>query len=246
MRTHKRTLSSFAVAIVSLVVVACGGSDTSDFMGSTGTAGSGGADGTGGVQGGADSGSVTGSAGYLLKRRSPWYRRYQRSRSFWRCRNVSDRAAHLGLPVGRERRSPTQAFAPTRPFARAWSAQHFPACSPQLRATPPTSATAPSRSTSSTVAARALPTASTMARARRSARRKRRVPRRTRRRRPAPMRPSRPIAERQRASRPTSSCVAFQRLGGRPASARHSSARTTPVGPRPALLVAVANSVGRP
>ena len=81
---------------------------------------------------------------------------------------------------------------------RHGGARHLPACSLQLRAMLPTSATASSRSTSSTAAARAPPTASTMARARRSARPKRRVPRRTRRRRPAPIRPSRPIPARQR------------------------------------------------
>jgi len=65
MRSHKRTLCFVAFSIVSLLVVACGGSDTSDFMGgvSTGTAGSGGADGTAGAQGGPDSGSVMGSSG---------------------------------------------------------------------------------------------------------------------------------------------------------------------------------------
>lgn len=246
MRAHERTLSSVVFAIVSLVVVACGGSDTTDFMGngSTGTGGSGGADGTAGAQGSADSGSVMGS-GVAPRTAEPLEPAVPTKPGLLVAQECQRPEAHQGLPVGPERCPTTQVFDPTRPFAQAWSARHLPACSLQLRAMLPTSPTASSRSTSSTAAARAPPTASTMAHARRSARPKRRVPRRTRRRRPAPMRPSRPIPERQRASRPTSSFVAFQRRGARPASAKRSSARTTAVGPRPALLVAAVSSVGR-
>jgi hypothetical protein len=65
MSTHKGTHRWVAFATASLVVIACGSSDTSDFMGSgsTGTGGSGGAEGTTGTGGAAGSSSMTGSGG---------------------------------------------------------------------------------------------------------------------------------------------------------------------------------------